>query len=216
MNGLNVSGAASARAKDAPDDTGARKPPPNAEQRERFESAVERAARGRRGSAEEGEGEDAGDGANAVPSGAQALAAVARELAGGQGSPGSGNELPTVGSVLASTQGAHTPWAAAPPDAAAGAALQPSVATRLAFERVHAPATEAGAQRWEFALAAGQGPVTTVQLQAAAAGAPWRLALQTLPRDRAQLQPHLDRLRSRLQTRGAPVADVHLQDGDNP
>jgi hypothetical protein len=79
-----------------------------------------------------------------------------------------------------------------------------------ALSQLQAPAGAAGTQQWQFSLAERSGPLAGVQLNTTAGG-PWQMTLQGSARDRAALHAGLDKLRTRLRTRGANVGDVRVE-----
>jgi hypothetical protein len=114
------------------------------------------------------------------------------------------------------------PWAAPieTPPAPAGLSMEQFSA---ALARLQAPAQAHGAQQWQFGLVDTGGPLQGVQLQMPAQGAHgshgaglWQVSVYSSARDRGALQAHLDKLRDRLQARGARVGDVRMDDGDLP
>lgn len=112
------------------------------------------------------------------------------------------------------------PWAApieAPP-APAGLSMEQFSA---ALARLQAPAQTQGAQQWQFGLADAAGPLQGVQLHMPANGSGlgsglWQVSVYGSARDRSALHAHLDKLRERLQARGAPVGEVRMDDGELP
>jgi hypothetical protein len=129
--------------------------------------------------------------------------------------------LPAVAPPALLPQAAVAPLTApvspAVAEVAAHTAPTPSVPLSLdqfaaCLSRLHAPADAQGVQQWQFMLAERSVPLAAVQVQTVAGG-PFQLTLQahTL-RDRQTLHSQLDKLRERLQTRGAPVGELRLGD----
>jgi hypothetical protein len=127
----------------------------------------------------------------------------------------SAEELAAIGGLGAWVSSSTPQWvgsldAAGP--AASGLAMEQFAA---ALNRLQAPVNTNGVQQWQFGLADGHSPVVNVQLQATAAG-PWKVSLQGQARDRGVLHAQLDKLRTRLESKGARIGELLIDDADPP